>query len=326
MKVGRVQLLRLAVAALMLILIVRYVHKLDWHAIVQSTESASIPLLALSALGNLPLIWLKALRMKLLIGNRVRTGKLMGFFVTSYAADNLVMSQAGLGVRVAMLHRESVPLATAVTTQALEKVLEAIGLAILTLPLLGTQHLAPRLRTPLEWCLLAGGIGVVLLGAFALLGSSKLRFLRKVADTARLLRSPLLAGKVLALTMAAWLVEVLMVMSALAALHYTLPPLTASILVLLAVNIAALIPGLPANVGPFEVACMLALGTFGVKGETVLGFALLYHALHTIPVTLAGLPGMNRLTKLRRNEVDSSPEGLQGLNRSDIETADLETR
>jgi glycosyltransferase 2 family protein len=292
------QVLRLAIAAVMLVLLVLYVRHVDWDKLGGAAANASIALLALSAAGNLPLIGCKAMRLRLLVADKVRTTKLMGFYVASYAADNLVMSQAGLGVRVAALHREGVSIAAAVACQAVEKVLEGVGLALLTVPLLATQEFDPRLATSLHWGLAIGGIALAVLIAVALVWRGKLALLSKLGDVLRMLRDPLLAGKLLLLTMAAWAIEVVIVLTTLRALHVEVPLVVGPTLVLLAVNLAALVPGLPANVGPFEMACVLALGTFGVDADTALGFGIVYHALHTIPVTLVGIPGFFRATRL----------------------------
>src|SRR5207248_276340 len=123
----------------------------------------------------------------------------------------------GLGLRVAMLHREGVPLASAVTSQAVEKVLEGIGLALLTVPLLATQELEPRLAASLRWCAIGGGVALGVLVIVSLVWRKKLA---------------------------------------------------------------------------------LVLGTFGVDADPALGFGLLYHALHTIPVTLIGIPGFFRAARL----------------------------
>lgn len=68
--------------------------------------------------------------------------------------------------------------------------------------------------------------------------------------------------------------------------------LTTSALVLLAVNLAALIPGLPANFGPFEASAIMALKTAHVATPQALGFVLVYHLLHTVPVTILGAPDL----------------------------------
>jgi len=291
------KIVRLVIAAIMLALVVLYARRVDWSAIRDRTADASVTLLALSALGNLPLIWLKAQRLRLLVGSRIEAPRLMGFYVASYAADNLVMSQAGLGVRVAMLLKDGVPLASAVTSQAVEKVLEGVALAMLAVPVLATLELQPELDASLRWFAIGGGIVVAVVLAAALVWRRKLRVVQRLADVLAMLRDPVLAAKLVALSLAAWVAEVAIVLCTLWALHVQVPEVVGPTLVLLAVNLAALVPGLPANVGPFEAACVLALGTFGVDAERALGFALVYHALHTIPVTLVGLPLLHRATR-----------------------------
>jgi uncharacterized membrane protein YbhN (UPF0104 family) len=295
-KVYRV--LRVALALVVLGLIVLWVRDRDWEKIGRMAGDASFGLLAVSALGNVPLIACKAMRLRLLTGMRVGVPRLMGFYVASYAADNLLMSQAGLGVRVVSMYREGVPMGTAVTSQAVEKVFEGIGLAVLTVPLLATQELDPRLAVSLQWCAVAGGIALALLIVVAIALRGRLRLVRRLSEILALLRDPSLAGRLLALTMAAWAIEVAIVLTTLWALHIDVPPVVGPTVVLLAVNLAALIPGPPANLGPFEAACALALGSFGIDRDSALGFGIVYHALHTIPVTLVGIPGLFRATRL----------------------------
>jgi uncharacterized membrane protein YbhN (UPF0104 family) len=212
----------------------------------------------------------------------------MQMYVASYAADNLVMSQAGLGVRVAMLVRDGVAVAVAVTVQIVEKVVEGIGLAIVALPLLASDDLDTALRTTLRLCLAIGGLGVITLIVFAAMRAREHKVWKRVSEVAAVLRDPKRTAWVGALTLAAWLVEYAMVAVALASFHVELAVLT-PVLVLVAVNLAALIPGLPANIGPFEMACVLALGATAVPHEVAIGFAILYHVLHTVPVTVAGV-------------------------------------
>ncbi len=80
-----------------------------------------------------------------------------------------------------------------------------------------------------------------------------------------------------------------MVFAVFAALKTDVPYLGGTALVLIAVNMAALIPGLPANLGAFEMSCTLALQALGVPATTALSFALLYHLMHTVPVTIIGV-------------------------------------
>ena len=294
------KIVRVTVATIMIALLVLYMRGVDWGQIADAAAGASVLLLVISVAGNLPLIYFKAARLRLLVGGRVETPRLMGMYVASYAADNLLMSQAGLGVRVAMLVQEDVPLAGAVTSQAVEKVLEAIGLAILSVPLLLTLDLEPRLAHSLRWCLVAGAVAACVLATVAIVWRRRLQVVQRVADALAPLRDPAQASRMMVLTMAAWAVEIAIALAAMWAMHVDAPMIAAPTLVLLAVNLAALVPGLPANVGQFEMACVLALSTFGVSAEQALAFGLVYHALHTIPVTIVGLPGLARITRMRK--------------------------
>lgn len=285
--------IRLAIAAVMVVMIVFFVRKLDWHAIAASTADASIPLLVLATLGNIPLIWCKARRLKFLAGGNIATSELMGMYVASYAADNLFMSQAGLGVRVAMLARKGLPTATAVTIQVVEKVIEGVGLAVIALPLLGWDDLSPSLRRTLEICLIIGAVGAALLVGLALVRTEKQGVIRRIAEVAAILREPSLATKVAFYTMLAWVAEYVIVWLTMEGMNVPMSSPLVPLIVLVAVNLAALIPGLPANLGPFEMACVLALGTTSIAEEPALGFAIIYHALHTVPVTIVGfLPAL----------------------------------
>lgn len=289
--------LRVGVAAIVVAVVVWYVRQIDWTALRRATADANLWLVALAVLGNLPLVWIKALRLRLLVKKPIGILRLMGLYVASYAADNLVMSQAGLGVRVALLHREGIPLASAVAVQGLEKLLEGVGLALCALPLVFVAHLDPWLESALHWCLGVGAAATLVLVVLVALSSREIRALRQLKQTLLPLRDRRRALAVGGLTLAAWVVEIAMVLATLAALHQP-PEIVTAVVVLVAVNVAALVPGLPANLGSFELAATVALRSFGITGEAALAFALIHHAAHTIPVTLIGLmTGQNALAR-----------------------------
>jgi len=280
--------LRLAIVVVVIVVAALYVRTVDWAAIGNIAAGASIPLLVIGVLGNLPLVAIKAVRLRLLVGQKLGVPRLMGYYAASYAADNLVMSQAGLGLRVALLAKDGIPLANAVAVQALEKLLEGVGLALVALPLLAMPDLSPWLARAAHWAIGIGSAAALVLVIAVALSRREISALRQLKDTLAPLRDLAFAARLLALTAAAWAIEIGIVASALAALH--LPTdLTHSIVVLVAVNVASLVPGLPANLGAFEMAAVLALDVLGISRDAALGFAILYHASHTIPVTLVGL-------------------------------------
>src|SRR5262245_51982898 len=127
MSLSRAQtwLIRAAVLALVLFFGARFFWRLDWQRVWQAVAHAPLWTLGLGTLANLPLGFTKALRLRLITQLATPLRHLMGFFFASYAADNLLMSQAGVGLRVALLKREGMNLASAVAVQVVEKLLEA---------------------------------------------------------------------------------------------------------------------------------------------------------------------------------------------------------
>lgn len=61
------------------------------------------------------------------------------------------------------------------------------------------------------------------------------------------------------------------------------------LLVLVAINLAIIVPSAPSGLGPFEFAAVMAYGWLGVGATSALGIALMYHAVQFLPVTLIGL-------------------------------------
>jgi uncharacterized membrane protein YbhN (UPF0104 family) len=62
--------------------------------------------------------------------------------------------------------------------------------------------------------------------------------------------------------------------------------------VLLGINLAMALPSTPASAGPFEGATVAVLMFAGVGKGPALAFALFYHALQVIPVTVAGVAAL----------------------------------
>jgi uncharacterized protein (TIRG00374 family) len=65
-------------------------------------------------------------------------------------------------------------------------------------------------------------------------------------------------------------------------------PLTASLLILVALQAGISLPSAPGRVGLFEYICILALGFFGIDRVSALGFGILLHVIVLAPIFLAG--------------------------------------
>ena len=94
-------------------------------------------------------------------------------------------------------------------------------------------------------------------------------------------------GLSLLASFAAWALEIYVILFAMRAFDLHLP-LAASFLMLMAVNLALVVPfAPPANLGTLEVGAMFALMEFGVPKEQALALALTYHALQIVPIVFA---------------------------------------
>ncbi len=66
-------------------------------------------------------------------------------------------------------------------------------------------------------------------------------------------------------------------------------PLSASILVLVALQIGITLPSIPGRIGIFEYICILCLSIFQLPQSEALGFGILLHMIVLLPTTLLGL-------------------------------------
>ena len=99
--------------------------------------------------------------------------------------------------------------------------------------------------------------------------------------------SPRAVAVALAFAVAGWLAEGLIAHLSLRA--FGLPSEVApSMMAVLATTLSAAISVSPGNAGAFEIACVAALGAFGVPREAALAFAIGYHCVHLIPTAVIG--------------------------------------
>jgi uncharacterized protein (TIRG00374 family) len=92
-----------------------------------------------------------------------------------------------------------------------------------------------------------------------------------------------------AASLVAWFLEVQVVFFTLRAFDIHVP-LGVSVLVLVAINLAMVVPfAPPANFGTVEIGAIFALMEYGVTKEHALAFALVYHFLQIVPLGVGGL-------------------------------------
>ena len=102
------------------------------------------------------------------------------------------------------------------------------------------------------------------------------------------LRQPKLMIGALVWTMLAWLALSTSTWFVMLGFHLDLP-IAAALLVVIATNLAQILPSSPSAIGVFEAAALVALGAYGVPDSTALSCALVIHMLSFLPFIVVGL-------------------------------------
>src|SRR5206468_6032688 len=114
------------------------------------------------------------------------------------------------------------------------------------------------------------------------------RSMSRIREGLTAARHPWAITRSVAASLTAWLLELVVLRCSLQALGIALP-LSACVVVLMAINVMLALPMTPANLGTLEIGATLGLLGFGVAKERALAFALCYHALQCLPTAILGL-------------------------------------
>lgn len=288
----------------------------NWPVLWASIRSMHVlPMLFAVAVSTLPFP-LRIPRWKLLLrhddDSALPTAPLWHAIAIGFAANNTLPFRAGEVLRVAVASRlGKVSFATALSSLAVERVLDAltvvamlgIGLMVANFPPDITVAGAPVAST-------ATKIGVVCLAAllvailaawkkeFALglvrrvvghgpVGEKLHHFVDRLLAGLNALRDPRRAAPVIGWTIVIWLVNAAAFYFAFSAFDIDVPFSGALVLQgLLMIGIAA--PQAPGYIGGFEAPIILVLGFYSVDKDHALAYALSYHILTFIPITLLG--------------------------------------
>ena len=279
-----------------------FLRKLDLSSVGSALASASLPLVAVAATANLVQVVVRSRFLQALLApvRAVGVARLTRYNLAMFAANNLLPGRAGELLRIRLLKiREGIPASASLAVALVEKVFDAIALLLLALPL---PLLLPSLpRSVTVATLLLGGGGLVALAAtFALARYGELATgrLGRFASGAAVVRSGRLFGAALGWALAAHLIDAGEIAICLTAMHIHTHP-AAPLLVLLALAVALAVPSTPGGFGALEMGAVAALRLLGVEAAPALAFALVYHAMQVIPVTLLGLDGMRLGTAMK---------------------------
>jgi uncharacterized membrane protein YbhN (UPF0104 family) len=274
-----------------------------WGQLAQALRASDPRWLAVAAVLNLGVVALAATRWLALLrplSQRSRWRDAFAAVAAGFAVSTVVPARGGEVVRMESLHRRSgLPKAQIAGTIGLDQLMNSAGFmaGLALLPWLGGIPGWMRPGGILALIVFSAAIAAVVLFRPSSRPSARagqeeptsgwsgiLARLRLGLAAARSPRA--LTGSLMA-SLGAWTLEVIVMRIALRAVGIALP-ISASVVVLMAVNVMIAIPAAPANVGTFEVGAVLGLLGYGIGKEKALAFALLYHAIQTVPVSILG--------------------------------------
>jgi glycosyltransferase 2 family protein len=280
-----------------------------WQEVAEAAKRAGIRLPVVVVALNAVMMSLRALRLRIFLGRRVPFSVCFLARLTSSALNNVTPFRGGDVARLWMLERAvGVTKVGAAAVGVVENLVEIAVLAVLGFVasfLVAGQRWA-TVSTPLVFCAAAGVLAVLkttserAASATARAGGQAegtgvlqtfRRFLRRIQPGIHALRERDAPTLVLLLSLAAWLCEIAMVFLCAHSMRVAVSIPTATI-VLLGINLALVLPSTPASAGPFEGATVAVLMLAGVSRTPAVAFALFYHAIQVIPVTIAGLAAL----------------------------------
>jgi uncharacterized protein (TIRG00374 family) len=302
-------LLRPAIGGLILVVVVHFLARgVAWSDVLASLHDVRLPaLLAVVALNAL-MMGVKAIRLRLLLAVPGATWRTCFTTLLAASAINNVLPLRGGDVgRLWILGRRAgVSKFSALGVAGVEALLEILALSLIALP-------ASLLARGQSWgapvSAVVAGTSVALLAILGRLaetqGAEPPAAARPTGRVARWaarvrafrsslgpglgsLRKPRVVTRALCLSLVSWACETAMVVFCSRAMGLSVGPALA-VVVLLGINLAIALPSLPASAGPFEGATVIVLVLSGFAKPQAVTFALLYHAVQVVPVTIAGL-------------------------------------
>jgi glycosyltransferase 2 family protein len=298
--------LEISISLAFLILALRGIHLAAlWAAL----RSANYLWLIPSVLITVALLFLKGWRWQLLFlpEYKPRYWSVFTAMCAGYLASNVLPGRAGELVRLVLLtSEEKVSAARTLSTIVVERLLDILSLLAIMVLLL------PFVRLPQELTRAAQALGVLaLVGAGVMLMLSfwkgrvlgwahailgRVRFLDKPGIYAALghlidgfatLRGRL--GLLLfGLSLLGWVGVVAMAWSSAQAVYLD-APLTAIVFAVVVTTLGMLLPSTPGYIGVFHYLVTVALAQFGVPKEQALTFALVWHGVNYLTLSLSGV-------------------------------------
>jgi uncharacterized protein (TIRG00374 family) len=328
--------LRIGLTAVILVMLVLFARKVNWHATWQAIRSASVPLLIGAALINVASIMVKAVRWWIFL-RPIGVRSLWLVTKATFAGaglNNVLVANGGEAARVVFVARSAhVPSAKVLATLALERLFELVGYVVM-LSLAATFLQLPAQLEKAKYFAVAA---LVVMGALLVWllkrpdvietvagpkpatwqGRLKQYGARFVGTIGAVSSGPRFLAALL-LSVAAWGLQVATYQMTARAAHFPMTTV-ATVAALLAVNLGFALRATPGNVGLFQLAYAATAAAFGLDKDQAIAVAFLIQAQQILPVTLLGVAlapeFIFKAQKRRRDDVpgeipsESRPQG-----------------
>lgn len=287
-------------------------HKVDWVEIRRALAGANHGLVLLGGMVGLGGFVVRAYGWKFLLVpvERLSGWRLFSPVAIGYMANNLLPARLGEFARAYVVgRRENVSKSAALATIMIERIFDGLTLLLILATISvffpfaawvkqgGILVAAVFLFISLCLALVAVKTQWILWGIDAVLGphlpgtairmKSRLRNFVVGLDFKNHYPAIALA---FVFTVLRWTFEACIYLSVIHALGLQdQVPIHGALFVMVAVNIACMIPQAPGFVGSVQIACIQALAVFGVDRETAVAYSLLVHAAFFFPITLVGI-------------------------------------
>ncbi len=237
----------------------------------------------------------------------VRYDRLWVITAVAYLAINLLPVRLGEVVRPWLLSRRApVSFSNVVGNLVVEKTMDALVTLVYILVGLATVE---RLPAWVRTGALVPAVGAALLVALALLlywrgeafverwvlhrlpagaGAALRRVIGAIVAGMRVLPNPRLVLAVFAVSLVLWFLPILSSYIMIRAFAFDVP-FSAAVVVFIFIGFGTALPNVPGMLGPYQYACILALGLFGVDHVDGLAYGLVLNAVQFLTLLAQGL-------------------------------------
>jgi phosphatidylinositol alpha-mannosyltransferase len=117
------------------------------------------------------------------------------------------------------------------------------------------------------------------------------RLLHLARQGLRVFGQPRYGVSAVALQLLAWALQWLSCYAVILALGLN-ADLTAAAAVLLAVNVSAILPATPSNIGVFQAACLVVLSAYGIGAAAAIAYGIILQAVEVVTALSLGIPAL----------------------------------